>query len=380
MRQTGAHSERRGVVDLASARSQREAQVLGSDTLKLSHGWDSCSLDIDWLSISIPTFEPPINQTMYCEDEAGNIRQISQTGRQVEGSWSSSIRVHITGSILTISGNPTKFLTGQNVIGCSDLRFMIEAVVAKVYELIGRPISPEVKQAIAEGNVRITRIDICEFKKLENLSQARDFIAAMGRNCHCRFNGKGRFYGSSVLWGGGNTWSLKAYIKEIEIQEHKLKCDPELQQYIEENVTGLVRFESMLRGSHLKPMGLNLLKNWDDETGYKLHQSLMEKLEIPEGQDMVMPAEKLRDMPKHLLAPYMFWQNGFDVRGDMYVGKRSTFYRVRKQIMEEYGVDIGTPKEVEDKNANVIPIVRVLEAKPWQPSSEMQEKVMSMMS
>lgn len=380
MRLKGMHSERRGVVDLASARSQREAQVLGSNTLKLSHGWDYPALDIDWLSINIPTNEPPVTETWYTEDETGKVRQITQVGRSVEGSWSKKIKVHITGSRLTISGNVTKFLTGQNVIGCSNLRFMIEAIVSKVYELIGRTITLETRQAIAEGNVSITRIDLCEFKKLENLSQARDFLAALDRNTICMHNGRGNFRGSTIRWGGGHTWSLTCYIKELEIQVHKINCDPELKRFIEENIKGLVRFESRIRGSHLKPLGLHLLKNWDDETGYNLHQSLMSKLKISEGNDRVMPSEKLRDMPKHLLAPYMLWQNGFDVRGEMYIEKRSTFYRVRRQLIEKYAVDIAIPKKVEDKNANVIPIVRVLEAKPWQPSSEIQEKVMSMMS
>ena len=42
---------------------------------------------------------------------------------------------------------------------------------------------------------------------------------------------------------------------------------------------------------------------------------------------------------------------------------RPTFYRYRSQL-KELGVDIGITRDVEQKDAKVIPLMRVLEAQP----------------
>ena len=43
--------------------------------------------------------------------------------------------------------------------------------------------------------------------------------------------------------------------------------------------------------------------------------------------------------------------------------KRPTYYRYKAQL-KELGIDIGIPRDIEQKDANVIPLMRVLEAQP----------------
>jgi II/X family phage/plasmid replication protein len=66
----------------------------------------------------------------------------------------------------------------------------------------------------------------------------------------------------------------------------------------------------------------------------------------------------LDDLPCRLRLTYQAWLNGDDMKALL---SRPTFYRYRSQLLK-FGVDISTksPKE----KSNVIPLIRVLEAKP----------------
>ena len=66
----------------------------------------------------------------------------------------------------------------------------------------------------------------------------------------------------------------------------------------------------------------------------------------------------LNSLPPKLRMVYQSWLNGDDLK---VILPRPTFYRYRKQMLA-YGLDISTksPKE----KTNIIPLVRVLEAKP----------------
>ena len=66
----------------------------------------------------------------------------------------------------------------------------------------------------------------------------------------------------------------------------------------------------------------------------------------------------LDSLPHRLRLTYQSWLNGDDLKQIL---PNNTFYRYKKAL-REYGVDISSksPKE----KTNVIPLIRVLEAKP----------------
>ena len=82
----------------------------------------------------------------------------------------------------------------------------------------------------------------------------------------------------------------------------------------------------------------------------------LSKLEL--GDIYMLKDDVLNSLPPKLRMVYQSWLNGDDLK---VILPRPTFYRYRKQMLA-YGLDISTksPKE----KTNIIPLVRVLEAKP----------------
>ena len=64
-------------------------------------------------------------------------------------------------------------------------------------------------------------------------------------------------------------------------------------------------------------------------------------------------------IPQRLRSSYILWESGEDLRSTL---PRTTFYRHRKDLLP-YGIYIAIINETSTAN-NVVPLVRVLEAKP----------------
>ncbi|RSQ07224.1 hypothetical protein EA713_18030, partial [Acinetobacter baumannii] len=78
-----------------------------------------------------------------------------------------------------------------------------------------------------------------------------------------------------------------------------------------------------------------------------------------EMSDVYMLKDDVLDsLPHRLRLTYQSWLNGDDLKQIL---PHNTFYRYKKAL-REYGIDIST-KSPKEKN-NVIPLIRVLEAKP----------------
>jgi II/X family phage/plasmid replication protein len=173
-----------------------------------------------------------------------------------------------------------------------------------------------------------------------------------------KHRGAGQFSGDTAYFGkNSRRWALKCYSKghEIKAKGHTLHKDlqiPELLSYAEKSL----RIEAVIRQMELKRLGLDVASNWDIDTAEEL---LLEYLGNLEMSDVYMLKDDVLDsLPTKLRMVYQSWLNGDDLKQIM---SSSAFYRWRTQL-QKYGVDIATssPKE----KTNVIPLIRVLEAKP----------------
>ncbi|WP_228140816.1 phage/plasmid replication protein, II/X family, partial [Acinetobacter baumannii] len=106
----------------------------------------------------------------------------------------------------------------------------------------------------------------------------------------------------------------------------------------------------------LKRRSLHIASNWDIDTAEELLLEYISKLEM---SDVYMLKDDVLDtLPTRLRMVYQTWLNGDDLKQIM---SKSAFYRCRSEMLK-YGIDIST-KSPKEKN-NVIPLIRVLEAKP----------------
>lgn len=76
-------------------------------------------------------------------------------------------------------------------------------------------------------------------------------------------------------------------------------------------------------------------------------------------EQITLSDDKLRSIPSRLKSTYIIWRDGYDCRSEL---TKSTYYRNRAMLLE-YGIDIALRSE-STKTSNVIPLIKVLEAKP----------------
>ena len=116
-----------------------------------------------------------------------------------------------------------------------------------------------------------------------------------------------------------------------------------------------LRIEGVTRQLELKRRSLHVASNWDIDTAEELLLEYISKLEM---SDVYMLDQSVLDtLPPRLRLTYQAWLNGDDLKS---VFTHRTFYRVRKEMEN---TELIFPPNLQKKN-NVIPLIRVLEAKP----------------
>jgi len=319
---------------------------------------------IDWVSAILPCKHDPsklISGLVMSFDAQGNNEWTVNKTLSVEGSYSSKIQIKShTENQIYISGNPTKFLQGHNLFGPNDLvsimgKFFDELLTHKNLGLCPDPFQ---YANIKDGHYELTRVDVNETWHLNSQKDVQAWIRAVGETAYLKHRGAGQFSGDTAYFGkNSRRWALKCYSKGLEIlaKGHKLPPElatPEMLEYAQK----ALRIEGVTRQLELKRRQLHVASNWDIDTAEELLLEYISKLEM---SDVYMLKDDVLDsLPPRLRLTYQAWLNGDDLKT---VLPRPTFYRYRKQILE-YGVDISSksPKE----KSNVIPLIRVLEAKP----------------
>jgi II/X family phage/plasmid replication protein len=279
----------------------------------------------------------------------------------VEGSYSSKIQIKShTENQIYISGNPTKFLQGHNLFGTNDLVGLMGKFFDELlkHEQLGLCPDPFEYANIKDGHYELTRVDVNETWHLNNQKDVLSWIRAVGETAYLKHRGAGQFSGDTAYFGkNSRRWALKCYSKGLEIlaKGHKLPPELSIPEMIEYAQKAL-RIEGVTRQLELKRRSLHVASNWDIDTAEELLLEYISKLEM---SDVYMLDQSVLDtLPPRLRLTYQAWLNGDDLKS---VFTHRTFYRVRKE-MEKYGIDIST-KSPKEKN-NVIPLIRVLEAKP----------------
>jgi II/X family phage/plasmid replication protein len=319
---------------------------------------------IDWVSAILPCKHDPsklISGLVMAFDAQGNNEWTVNKTLTVEGSHSSKIQIKShTENQIYISGNPTKFLQGHNLFGTNDLVGLMGKFFDALleHEQLGLCPDPFQYANIKDGHYELTRVDVNETWHLNSQKDVLSWIRAVGETAYLRHRGAGQFSGDTAYFGkNSRRWALKCYSKGLEIlaKGHKLPPELSLPEMIEYAQKAL-RIEGVTRQLELKRRSLHVASNWDIDTAEELLLEYISKLEM---SDVFMLDESVLDtLPPRLRLTYQAWLNGDDLKS---VFTHRTFYRVRKQ-MEKYGIDIST-KSPKEKN-NVIPLIRVLEAKP----------------
>lgn len=324
---------------------------------------------IDWVSFSLPYDGPPVGLQYFKRERFdAPIEPAFSKPLNVEGSYSSTMQVHAIGGRLYVSGNPVKWLTGQNVVGTNDLRRLIDLTCEKLWPLLDLWPCPIALEALATGNVTLTRVDCTFGYHVGTDEEVATWLEAMERSCHVRFRGRGHFdrgmcslmFGLTLQEGkkakASRRSTFKFYNKWREMEKHPPTCDADTAVLLRKTVYGAVRGEACYRALELQRYGKDRLSAWTHDTALELHREWVDKMEMSET--FALKTEQEQDLPRFLQSTYRHWLKGEDLQGLLSV---PTFYRHRKQLLA-YGIDISNPRITAEDKVKVVPIIKILRA------------------
>ena len=331
---------------------------------------------IDWLSFKIPLRHPHIPAgAVLVVDPDGQVTKEVRRRCSVTGSHCSSFSVMSSGSDgegyashLSFSGNPSKFLQGHNLFGSDDLLALVADTVRVIADRVGIAIPAEVyRNVIDDGNFPVSCIDINYSFNLASQTDVQAWLRAAELQSRSR---KGRACNDSgtVYWGKrSRRWAMKAYSKYIELisgkKDHALP-DALMNTPLLEWSKTVLRVELRLRGQELKELGLLTAKQLHGKAP-ELFKHYLERI-VMNGQ-IPLRDSKLHELPTKLRSTYILWKDGhmlFDNKTKTGTLPKATFYRHRKELLQ-FNIDITMPMQPHE-SSNVIPMIRVLEAKPAQ--------------
>lgn len=319
---------------------------------------------IDWLRAVIPCTHPePINGGRVLKiTREGEMEWQSECKLSVPGSDDAHIYVRSDpsgpGSLLYIDGNPTKFIQGHNLWGTDDLIGLVYEFMDRLCPMIGATPTHQDRLAWLTGNYELKCIDINYTWHLNSQNDVLAWLRSAEYNAHLRFRGRGTFRGSTLYFAqNSRRSSLKCYSKGVEVNAPGHKLPERLRTpFMLDWAAKSLRIELRSMTLDLKRRGLHKASMWAHNTPSEIHQEMLSGLEMTGSY--IIPEDQLPKLPARLQAAYIAWRDGYDLRS-MY--PRPTFYRYRRELLK-FDIDIATlqAKDI----SNVVPLIRVLEARP----------------
>lgn len=243
-------------------------------------------------------------------------------------------------SQLVIEASLPRFFTGQNVFGSADLLPQVIKLVQAVCKYLGIKSTKEVKQAIARGELQLSRIDLVAHMQLESDSHVEHFLKAM--KLQLAFSApQFSAYRNDTLYVSqhSDTKTLKFYNKGRELQAHQLHPELPRRKLIEGRCQGMLRVELVLRRRHLKGQGINLVRDWDTAAGRQVLTTAVTDLALSNGRLMrYVPHPQLLNLANALLAAHM---HGLDV--ETIVPSTRALAVHARQILEVTGINLFVP-------------------------------------
>jgi len=315
---------------------------------------------LDWYSGFIGYDGSELKLNSVCETTPdGELVWRTERKRQVDGSYSAAVQVGraaategmlkaserhgliCSPACLYVSGNPSKYLQGHNVIGPSvaDLGPVLRSLVRAFPEGI-RPLNVDLEGWPA---LHRTRVDITVTIDLGTHDNVHAWLRSAAKSTRSR-HGRAMASGDTVYWGQhSRRWTLKGYCKFCELQKHR----PALPGWADSLLPwceGKLRLELCLRTEELKGRGtLNesiLWEYFDRVQGGIMPEQVAKRLEqaVPPG------------LSRGVQLTLREWQAGVEVRFTL---PRRTFYDHRRRILEACGLDISLPYEVDEVEREV---------------------------
>lgn len=319
---------------------------------------------IDTLAFKLPFLHSGIpSDTFLKVTHDGEVQWESRGSSTLEGTYSSkatikSIRPNEDGlyEFIRIECSP-KFVQGHNIYGTEKIDQLVMAIITKVKKSLA-PSFPHIQHYSPDlGRIEIDRLDINRMFALPTRGDVRNWLRAATYTAHTR-SGRPVTKQGTVYWQKrSRRWSIKAYSKGDEIQDNKLLLpSDDLHKALIHSANTMLRLEVTLRQLELRQNKIQFISDLDEARIDSLYTEYLGRLKMTEK--LRLTHQQFEDLPRKLKRTYGIWQSGGNPLD--YLSK-STFYQHRSELLE-LGIDISNPFAAD--KTNIIPLVRVLEAKP----------------
>jgi II/X family phage/plasmid replication protein len=321
---------------------------------------------IDWGLVLFPIIHHPIDSgVVFSVAPDGEIEWRAPKRIQVVGSYEKKISVKSVGgdgtglaTHLWVQGNPSKFLQGHNVFGSDD----IVSLMADLFDVIAPKLnlipSENELYRIKTGDYELKTVDINYSYELPCRADVLNFIRALEFKSKTRHGRPSKKGGTLYFGKNSKRWAIKFYCKAEEIQTANGRLPHELQNVgIENWVENKLRIELRLLSKELIELGIVNVKDVMTIKARSLFDKYVGRINMSE--QIALSDEKKMNLPTKLRSTYTLWIEGHDLRSMM---SKATYYRHCLEL-KEFGINIDLRPE-STKKSNVVPLIRILEAKP----------------
>lgn len=328
----------------------------------------------DWTTVLVQVEHEKLDTGYFMSTlPGGEIQFQSDKNLSLMGSWESRIQVKSIYSSayynnsgkathLLVHGNLTKFMQGHAVVGSPDFQSVVIGAVRFILnQLKIVPNDLEVNK-INKGEMELTRVDITQMTRLSNNNDVESYLRKYAASATYRgkrvliVGNTNRIWGTNYIQKCSSWWTFKNYNKFHDLTlAHRLPDYLPMKKQLLEYSEGMVRHELTLRKPQLRKFEITTLKDLTNHLIKSHYQNHREKITV--ADNLKLTDDIIAELPRHLLATYLIWQNGLTVT--QHFNNRMTFLRHRKALLK-FDIDINTLVE---RNTNVIPMVRILEPK-----------------
>lgn len=321
---------------------------------------------IDWVRVTLPFIHVPLNTgEVFSMDENGEIEWRTPKRMQAVGSYEKKISIKSEGADgqgnathLWLSGNPSKFLQGHNVFGSDDIVSLVYDTFLIIIKQLNLTANDFEYQLIRHGQYPLSVVDINYSFELPSRDDVLAFIRAMEFKAKTRHGRPSKKGGTLYFGKTSERWALKMYCKAEEIRTKTGQLpEPLTNKGIENWAENKLRVELRLFRKELEKHQIQQAKDLSPEYVTQLFNQYLGKLEMT---DQIRLTDSITaKLPNKLVSTYTLWTEGHDLRAMM---SKATYFRHRKMLLD-YGINIDL-RPCEPATNNVIPMFRILEAKP----------------
>lgn len=210
---------------------------------------------------------------------------------------------------------------------------MIFTVVSRM----GLQLTADERRKIADGDYRLTRVDVATHCQCENEEQAAALMIAL-RSSVWSHGRDVSAYGTETVYVGQHSRvrSLRVYRKDIEVAHTGIPKTAYRAKYLSAAVAGLVRIELVLRAVELERLHLDRPNAWSDGTVIALLQPWIARLARAPGVVSNFGVSEL--LGAALRAQFSAWL----LRDALAFSRgctRATYRARRKKVRDAIGVD-----------------------------------------